>query len=558
MFVKSAVVALLVLQAAASNTEDPACQYAWASLGDSGDDLQIHNGKPDQGAVAWATFQNDINFSGWTFLEVESNASYPDGVQAYAAGAVEAYLTHDLMEQQYNNMYARYCDKQPEYCERLEKFLLENLNYSDSQAHLHESTDPYWHMVHLQMKQLAGLSDHFENKTLNVSNEYLNVTRALFFNVEGDLMDLEKVFGRVEDEESIGQTPACSVLIKAGPDNDDILFAHETWFSYKSMLRIEKKYTFPWHYTSESNEIIPGRIISMSSYPGKVISLDDFYLASTGLAITETSIDNDNESLWSYVEPDNAPLTWVRAIVASRLATNGSQWVSIFGRLNSGTLNNQWMVLDYNLFTPGAPIGKNTLWILEQMPNITKSKDVSEFLQNQRYWSSYNIAFFPDIFNISGQPALVEKYGNYYSYDMTPRAQIFRREQDKVVDVDTMLSLMRYNNYTHDPASRCNCTPPYNPVYAIASRYDLLDPQGRYDVPRMTRRPVGATDMKLTNYAMFKNLEFIAINGPTFHADGSVPPFEWSTSGFNDQHVGHPDKWMFGPTYHRWNSCPSN
>ncbi|KAM7309574.1 putative secreted protein [Ixodes scapularis] len=188
----------------------------------------------------------------WTFLELQSNGSYADDAQAYAAGAVEAYLTHDLMEKQYKNMYSRYCNNQPEYCERLSKFLLENLKYSNSQEHLYESTDPYWHMVHLQMKQLAGLSDHFENKTLNVSNEYLNVTRALFFNVEGDLIDLEGVLRRVHDENSIDQTPACSALIKVVADNDDILFAHDTWFVYRSMLRIEKKYMFPWHFTSKS------------------------------------------------------------------------------------------------------------------------------------------------------------------------------------------------------------------------------------------------------------------------------------------------------------------
>ncbi|CAN7988693.1 unnamed protein product, partial [Ixodes pacificus] len=318
------------------------------------------------------------------------------------------------------------------------------------------------------------------------------------FNIEGDVLDLENVLKRVPDEYSMDQAPACSALIKVVADNDDILFAHDAWFLYRSMLRIEKKYMFPWHLTSRSSETIPGHTISMSSYPGKLVSLDDFYLASSGLAITETSIENNNDSLWNLVRPDSAPLTWVRGMVATRLAVTGPQWVDYFGKLNSGTYNNQWMVLDYKLFTPGSAIGKNTLWILEQMPNITKAKDVSEYLQNKKYWGSYNVAFFPAIFNISGQPDMVKKYGNYYSYDMSPRAQIFRREHSKVEDVDTMSGLMRYNNYTHDPASRCNCTPPYNPVYAIASRYDLLDPKGSYDVPRMFRRAVGAIDMKVS------------------------------------------------------------
>ncbi|KAM7309986.1 putative secreted protein [Ixodes scapularis] len=557
MFVTLAVSALLALQAAAETPGDASCQYAWASLGPSGGDLHIHDGKPGQGAVAWGAFQNDIRFSGWAFLDLQSNASYADDVQAYASGAVEAHLTRDLIEKHYNNMYSRYCDGQSEYCERLSKFLQENIKYSNDQEHLYDSTDPYWHMVHLQMKQLAGLSDHLENKALNTSNEYLNVTRALYLNLDGDLMDLEAYLRRVGDENSIFQTNACSVLIKVLPDNEDILFAHNTWFLYRSMLRIEKKYTFPWHVTSESSEIIPGHTISMPSYPGKLLSLDDFYIASTGLAITETSLENNNDSLRNLIKPENAPLTWVRCMVATRLAVTGSQWVEYFGKLNSGTLNNQWMVLDYKLFTPGAAIGKDTFWILEQMPNTTKTKDVSEYLQNQKYWASYNIPFLPEIFNLSGQPQLVKKYGNYYSHDMCPRAQLFRREQGKVEDVDSMTALMRYNDYTHDPVSRCNCTPPYNAIYAISSRYDLLDPEGSYDMPNMARRAVGATDMKLTNYGMSRRLEFIAINGPTYTNDSSVPPFQWSTSGFQDLHEGHPDKWTFGPTHHRWDSCPN-
>ncbi|KAG0424385.1 hypothetical protein HPB47_028410, partial [Ixodes persulcatus] len=252
MFVTLAVSVLLALQAAAEIPEDAKCQYAWASLGPSGGDLHIHDGKPAQEAIAWGAFQNDIDFSGWAFLDLQSNASYADDVQAYASGAVEAYLTRDLIEKHYNNMYSRYCDGQSKYCERLSKFLQENLKYSNDQEHLYDSTDPYWHMVHLQMKQLAGLSDHLENKTLNTSNEYLNVTRALYLNLDGDLMDLEAFLRRVGDENSIFQTSACSVLIKVLADNEDILFAHNTWFLYRSMLRIEKKYTFPWHVTSES------------------------------------------------------------------------------------------------------------------------------------------------------------------------------------------------------------------------------------------------------------------------------------------------------------------
>ena len=83
-------------------------------------------------------------------------------------------------------------------------------------------------------------------------------------------------------------------------------------------------------------------------------------------------------------------LTWMRATLATRLATGGKSWVDVFSRYNSGTyckcatqsqlravflmrfacslLHSQYIVFDYNLFTPGrSPIPANALWIVEQV-----------------------------------------------------------------------------------------------------------------------------------------------------------------------------------------------
>ena len=39
---------------------------------------------------------------------------------------------------------------------------------------------------------------------------------------------------------------------------------------------------------------------------------------------------------------------------------------------------------------------------------------------------------------------MVAKYGDWFTYERTPRALIFKRDHNKVKDVDTMTSLMRY------------------------------------------------------------------------------------------------------------------
>lgn len=49
----------------------------------------------------------------------------------------------------------------------------------------------------------------------------------------------------------------------------------------------------------------------------------------------------------------------------------------------------------------------------------------------------------PVIFNASGGREQVAKYGDWFSYDKTPRALIFKRDHSKVTDITSMTKLMR-------------------------------------------------------------------------------------------------------------------
>ncbi|KAL1436722.1 hypothetical protein MTO96_049401 [Rhipicephalus appendiculatus] len=162
---------------------------------------------------------------------------------------------------------------------------------------------------------------------------------------------------------------------------------------------------------------------------------------------------------------------------------------------------------------------------------------------------AHYFSYFPDVFVISDQLPKVEQYGDFYTFENCPRAKIFRRDHVKVNDMDSMLKMMRYNDYKNDPFSVCNCTPPYNPTYAVAARYDLFDPQGTYDMPGMYTHAVGGIDAKLTNYSLFSLLEFVGVSGPTWD---DQPPFQWSATTFEDGHIGQPDLWQFDPVHHQW------
>jgi hypothetical protein len=75
-------------------------------------------------------------------------------------------------------------------------------------------------------------------------------------------------------------------------------------FSFQSMLRVQKKYIFPYKVLPHSNNTVPGHVITFSSYPGTIQSGDDFYVTSAGLATLETTTGNSNHSLWQYVKPE--------------------------------------------------------------------------------------------------------------------------------------------------------------------------------------------------------------------------------------------------------------
>jgi hypothetical protein len=144
-----------------------------------------------------------------------------------------------------------------------------------------------------------------------------------------------------------------------------------------------------------------------------------------------------------------------------------------------------------------------------------------------------------------------KKNGDYYSYTQTPRAKIFQRDQAKIVDATSMMNVMRSNNFTKDPLAACpSCTPPYSATFTISSRGDLNKANGVYP-PYTGHVAHGGIDMKMSNYQMIQSQTFTAINGPTYDSK-DVTPFTWSTSGFNLNHFGQPDKFAFGPYNYQW------
>jgi hypothetical protein len=249
---------------------------------------------------------------------------------------------------------------------------------------------------------------------------------------------------------------------------------------------------------------------------------------------------------------------FARNIIANRLANSGKEWTDIFGAHNSGTYNNQFMIIDYKKYKTGTKLNElqnDLLWVLEQMPGLIRTEDVTHVLKEQGYWASYNVPYFKDIYTTSGNEDIAQKNGSYFSYNNTARAKIFRRDHSKVVDLKSLYSLMRYNDFKNDPFSKCKvynqtCSPPYSADLAIAARNDLNDPNGEYPFNDWKNRGEGAIDVKITNSKMALKLEMLAVSGPT---DENQPPFDWSTTNLKSvKHLGQPNLFNFKPIYVKW------
>jgi hypothetical protein len=329
----------------------------------------------DSNEAAWGRFNDTILETGWSLLEIHTNPSKADEEAATAAGYFEGRATAVRIEQHAVNSGV------PDYKMKKEiaLFLKQNQQWQAAMMQIGGQTPNgsadkiYWHQVGLVNKQLGGLYQGYTEARKDmkaITKDPLTEQDMLLLNLGGDLEDLEGLDGNCSSISATNEplsSPVydkgrCSALLRLTKDNADVMIAQNTWTSLNSMLRIYKMYDFP--YTVDGSSPINGKPVarvastkvSFSSYPGSLYSGDDFYVLSSGIVVQETTIGNSDASLNTKFLSPLTLLEWQRNMVANRLVASGKEWCGIFQKYNSGTYNNQNMILDYNLFTPGEPL----------------------------------------------------------------------------------------------------------------------------------------------------------------------------------------------------------
>ena len=530
--------------------------------------------------AAWGVFNDTYDKIGWSQFEVHGNVKMSDDVVARAAGVLEGKLTaHRILQAAINSGFGPGMTPNP----HVAAFMKVNKQWSTSMnavAPLSSAADAtYWHHAALVDAQLEGVHEGYQQaaEASHGALPSLPFESLLYLNL-GDEMDQFAhwrpgigvthglpTFGALEPFEAAGK---CSALVRLTPNGDDVMIAQETWSSLSSMLRVYKMYDLNFTLGGSSADAanatrVPAAKVSFSSYPGVLNSGDDFYVTSAGLVVQETTIGNSNPDLVrAYVSPLTQP-EWKRNIVANRLAASGTQWAGLYAQHNSGTYNNQNIILNYNLFSPGAPLRNGTLLLVEQIPGFVVNSDVSAVLQRDGYFGSYNVAYSPFVREVSGADAAEATGGPWFGYWTTARAQLFKRDAPSVDGMAAMQALMRSCDYQHDDLSHQQCTDgyisdtkKYHPLgtaeNCIATRGDLNPADGKYCLSAFGHRNHVATDAKISAFSRHSNaaVPSTVVSGPTWGAQsgaGNLPPFCWSSSDYNASasHLGHPDCFRF-------------
>ena len=487
----------------------------------------------NENALAYANYTSSYEKVGWDFLTVSSSnkaeSIYSDYTKHYGMGYLEGYITYKRIYDHYrnNNNYKFYKNNgvMPEY---LEDFFHKNIEFMKKMGIKYGNEDSYFHEVYNYYNQMVGILDGYnarvkEEKAKNISADLdlITLTHFMVTISIGDIDELEYLeknnrpnYNKMKFDEVkyfVLERMHCSALIKLAPDFSNIWFGHNTWSGYNRLIKMFKEY----RYYPGGKFPVKANTILVSSYPGAINSNDDFYITSANLYVTETTNNVFNMSLFDNLTPETM-MCWMRTMVALRLADTGKTWCDLFEKLNSGTYNNQFQILDLKLIdTEQKKIENGALYIIEQLPGYCGIKDVTSYLR-KGYWPSYNTPFIKEVQELSGTlQYLKDKPESYDSYDYSgcARANIFRREQSKVKDIESYRKLLRYNDFENDPLSKGDAS------NVIAYRGDL---------DQSYQMCFGATDLKFSSLNDIKKdgiKKVYLTNGPTWD---NHEPFDWT------------------------------
>lgn len=510
--------------------------------------------------TVWANFTDSLNETGWYQFHSHGVEGKNSRDIMRCTGALEGYLSAERIHQHYNLIFdMQEWNRGEDYPPVTKDFLQKNLEFTRLSVEAYQDSK-YWQTIGLILTQFDGFVQGYQQKYNKEHENYLTEFDLWFLQSEGDMFDIAEIFPNDVQDGSVKPGPTakdkqlfrgkkttnsrskpkskvtpgehCSGLIRLLPDYSDVFFAHDSWSSYVELHGELKEYIIP----------IPefkSHRITMSTRIGKLASFDDFYINDQGLFVLETTINNFNEELYSKVVPQSL-FTWIRAVHATWTTNNGKDWTETFIRYNSGTYNNQYLVVDSKKFVPKEKPTNDLLWIIEQYPGIYRNQDVTQYLVSDGFFPSFNTPWFEELYNLAHFPEIVAQWGddgNYWSYNTSARYYIFYRDVPRIKTFEDFKAFMRYNNWKRDIYSNGD------PGQQILARYDQRPGLSPHYPPKY----FGGLDSKclmLSEAKYGSRMQFHARASPAYDEKNGIPKFVFPDESIL-KHDGLPDVWDF-------------
>ncbi|XP_058828649.1 putative phospholipase B-like lamina ancestor [Topomyia yanbarensis] len=562
-----------------------------------------------KGAVR-GCYRNSLLENGWSQLELESQPEYPDKIQAFAAGMLEGALSWHTIYLHWTNTINAECtrdDQSEEFCDWLRRIVTTNMETVKKMADMKGKHDHYWYQIGLFYDQLDGLEFGFRKGVRRSRMEYeIPMEDFLLMNSAVDIRDLKAYYMNFLDGESgMEVEPNKGILLLKILENSGglvkILLGHASDGSYASMLRVVKKYTFNYHFSSEAtvDRVVPSTNIVFTGYPAALSSMDDFYMLSGKrhkMVAAGIKIENDNLNLWTKIDLVRSVPLGPRVMAANRLAHSGRVWSKYFARSPS-TGAKQWLIMDMkrlnhrtNITDDSAEteetlmnqiemieydgqrtetkhmedyvdvdfeervrkvtsIGKisdgGLFWVVDQLPGRLHAEDMTEKIIEDGYWLGNGVPIFKELADIG------------HVKTNSTNTQQKHSAQDKILnnitDLDGIAKFIRQSAYRGDLDQQ-------NPTAFGNIDMKLFSETNASNGTVIFQAYSGPLFEPITDGQAFKrSVESVDVGndeeaGPSMGAKPKrMKPFDWNAADdLEARHQGQPAVWDFARETPHW------
>ncbi|XP_017844208.2 putative phospholipase B-like lamina ancestor [Drosophila busckii] len=586
--------------------------------------------------VARICYKDSVYENGWAQIEVETQRIYPDWMQAYAAGMLEGSLTWKNIYNQWSNTISSSCERDEssqKFCEWLRELLTSNHEWLTEQAKLKAPHDLYWHQVHMILEQLQGMADGYVRGATRARSdleEEIELADFLLMNAAADIQDLKIYYENyvlpngTATETGDGKNfflPSATMLTRImrqeqapgaetttpapnAAQSLQLLFGHSTAGSYASMLRIQKRYKFHFHFAPQPrSNTVPGVDITFTGYPGIIGSTDDFYVVKgrqVQSIVGGVSMKNENLQLWQAVNVEHMVPLVARVMAANRISQNRQSWAKAMAK-HPYTGAKQWVTVDlnklgaqdnlYNTLAADEKLDdaavalnekdkaainarhdqlKHMVWIAEQLPGRMHAKDVTEnfLLNGNSSWLANGVPYFDEILTASGG-----------SVEQQQQQQLSAAEESELSNLEAVDKYLRTHGFRGDLLGEQSIA--YGNIDLKLFSYNARLGKSDYHAfagpifLRMQHVPASAaTDspapasaigderlsVSIDDAAALAELQLITERRSVRNDMRAIAmrqveskPFSWSAMGLEEQnHAGHPDVWNFDKVSPKW------